>query len=136
MIYFLDTNICIYIINNKIPHLIIRYIDCKKKSLKIPSLVLYELYFGAEKSERREQNIANIKVFIAEIDIIPFDTECAILGGKIRANLKRKGQMIGDYDILIAATVLSAGGTLVTNNTREFARIPGLKVQDWTIPSS
>jgi len=133
MNFYLDTNTCIYIINEKYPHLNEKYSECDKDLIKIPSIVLFELYYGAEKSNLLEHNVTKIDMFISEIEIIPFDKQCTRLAGKIRAYLKREGQMIGDYDILIAATALANNGTLVTINTREFSRIKGLKIEDWSI---
>jgi tRNA(fMet)-specific endonuclease VapC len=99
--------------------------------VKIPSVVLYELYYGAEKSQKREQNIAKILTFMSEIEIIPFDEQSAEIAGKLRADLERKGQVIGGNDIIIAATALAYQATLVTNNVREFERVQDLPVENW-----
>ena len=132
MTYFLDTNICAFILNAKFPHLNRRFLACDKNTIKMSSVVLYELYYGAEKSQMREQNLAKIKTFISEIEIVPFDTRATIFAALIRANLERAGLPIGANDTLIAATVLANEGVLVTNNTREFERVKGLVIEDWT----
>ena len=131
--YFLDTNICAFIINNKFPHLSDRYVEQDKSKIKIPSVVLYELYYGAEKSQRREQNIVKIQTFVSEIEIVNFDTKAAEIAGKIRSDLEKSGQPIGGYDLMIAAIALANDGVVVTNNTREFSRINGLAAEDWSV---
>ena len=129
--YFLDTNICIYILNNRYPHLKQRLIECAMDSIKIPSAVYYELCHGAEKSNQREQSFERLSVFVSAIEIVPFDERAAELAGKIRADLEQTGQLIGGNDIIIAATALANDATLVTNNLREFERINGLSVKNW-----
>jgi tRNA(fMet)-specific endonuclease VapC len=99
--------------------------------VKIPSVVLYELYYGAEKSHRRELNISKIQTFVSEIEIIPFDEQAAEIASKIRTDLERKGQVIGGNDTIIAATALAYGTTIVTNNVREFERVQGLIIENW-----
>ena len=131
--YFLDTNICAFIINNKFPHLSNRYIGLDKGMIKIPSVVLYELYYGAEKSQRREQNIAKVQTFVSELEIVPFDAEAAEFAGKIRSDLEKSGQPIGGYDLMIAAIAIANNGVVITNNTREFSRVNGLNVEDWSV---
>jgi len=133
MIYFLDTNIWIFLLNEKYQHLNLRFENSEKNNLRMPSLVLYELYYGAEKSKNPKQNIYKIQTLISEIDIVPFDKQCARVAGNLKANLERTGQIIGNDDLLIAATALAHNGIIVTNNTREFSRVKGLKVEDWTI---
>jgi tRNA(fMet)-specific endonuclease VapC len=131
--YFLDTNICAFILNGKYPELNERYIEFDRRKIKIPSVVLFELYYGAEKSQKRERNLANIKTFISELEIVPFDNKAAEIAGKIRSDLDKSGQLIGGYDLMIAATALANNGFVVTNNTREFSRINGLSVEDWSV---
>ena len=131
--YFLDTNICAFILNGKYPELNERYLDCDIRKIKIPSVVLFELLYGAEKSQRRERNFANIQIFVSELEIVPFDIKAAEIAGTIRANLEKNGQPIGGYDLMIASIALSNDGIVVTNNTREFSRINGLPVEDWTV---
>ena len=133
MMYFLDTNICAFILNEKFPHLNKRYFEIAKEKIKIPSVVLFELYYGAEKSQKREQNLDKIQIFISEIEIVHFDAKAAEIAGKIRADLERAGQIIGGNDLMIAATALANRGIVVTNNSREFSRVNGLSIEDWSI---
>ena len=131
--YFLDTNICAFIINGKFPCLNERYFACARNEIKIASVTLFELRYGAEKSQKREQNLGKIQTFLSEVEIFPFDKKAAEIAGQIRASLERAGQIIGGNDLLIAATALSNDGVMVTNNIREFSRVDGLTVEDWTI---
>ena len=129
--YFLDTNICIYILNNKYPHLKQRLLDCSMGSVKMPSAVYYELCHGAEKSKQRERSFERLSTLVSHIEIVPFDERAAELAGKIRAGLEQTGQVIGGNDIIIAATTLANDATLVTNNLREFERIDRLSIENW-----
>ena len=132
MKYFLDTNICAYIINCKFKHLNGRFIKCAKDELKISSVVLFELLYGAEKSQRREINLAEINKLINGLEIVTFDAQAAEIAGKIRADLERAGKVIGINDIMIAATALAHGGIIITNNSREFSRVEELSIEDWS----
>jgi tRNA(fMet)-specific endonuclease VapC len=129
--YFLDTNICAYILNGRFPALTERFLKCAKSDVKISSIVLCELYYGAEKSQQREQNLSKIRTFISEIEIISFNEQTAEYAGKIRADLERNGQVIGGNDIMIAAIAVANNATLVTNNVREFERVQGLVIENW-----
>ncbi|MGH7246797.1 MAG: type II toxin-antitoxin system VapC family toxin [Pseudomonadota bacterium] len=100
--------------------------------VNVPSIVLFELWYGVAKSQRRQQNAdALADFFAAPIRLLPFDSDDAREAGDIRAALERAGTPIGPYDILIAAQARRRGATLVTANEREFARVPGLKTEDW-----
>ncbi len=92
-----------------------------------------ELLYGAYKSKRADENVKDVMNFVEDFEIIPVDLPEADLYGQIRASLGRKGQPIGNNDMLIAATALTHNATLVTNNTGEFSRIDGLKLEDWTL---
>ncbi len=129
---FLDTNICIYFLQGRKPQLKRKFQLFKPGDIKIPSIVKAELLLGAEKSERREFNLAKINEFLFPFTIIPFDTSAAEEYAAIRSALEKKGATIGANDYIIAATVLADNGLLVTNNTCEFRRVPQLKVEDWT----
>lgn len=127
----LDTNICIYIIKNK-------PLDVRKKleihsfgEIAISSITVSELYYGAYKSSKREQNLLSLNNFLSPFNIIEFDMECALVYGKIRTELENKGQIIGSMDMLIASCSLAKDFTLITNNLKEFKRIKGLKVENW-----
>ena len=132
MKYFLDTNICIFLINAKFPDMNMYYLTRNPSEIVIPSVVLSELVYGVQKSMRREQNLSKLEVFLSEIEIVPFGDKAALIAGQIRADLDRAGTPIGGNDILIAATALSNQGILVTNNTREFSQIKGLILEDWS----
>jgi len=131
--YFLDTNICAFILNGTHPELNKRYVEMDKRIIKLPSIVIFELLYGIEKSQRREENLNRLKKFVMGIDIISFDSKAAEIAGAARADLERSGQPIGGYDLMIAATALANDGIVVTNNTREFSRINGLSIEDWSV---
>ncbi len=98
----------------------------------ISSIVVFELSFGAGRSSREQYNKNRLADFLSgDIETLHFDDEDAFLAGSLRAKLANAGTPIGLYDILIAGQALRHGATLVTANTREFARVPGLKVEDW-----
>jgi len=129
--YFLDTNICIYYLNNKFPHIRVKLGGISHNEIKIPSVVTAELYYGAAKSTKRDFNLAWNHRFVSAYEIIPFDHAASQIYGDIRADLELRGQMIGWNDLMIAATVMAYDGILVTHNTDEFSRIPGLALEDW-----
>jgi tRNA(fMet)-specific endonuclease VapC len=131
MLYMLDTNICIYIIKKRPVHVISRLKKHHVSDICISSITLAELAYGVQKSERVAQNNLALAEFLAPIDIKPFSEVAAVEFGKIRAFLEKKGTLIGEYDLLIAAHARSIGATLVTNNTREFKRVPELKIENW-----
>jgi tRNA(fMet)-specific endonuclease VapC len=128
--YMLDTNICIYVLKNRPPELRDRF-DREAERLSISSITLCELHYGAEKSARRLANLEAIAGFVARLDVLDFSASAAAHHGQIRAELERTGQPAGIYDMLIGAHARSEGLTVVTNNTREFVRMPGLRVENW-----
>jgi len=132
MTYFLDTNACIYHLNDRAPNLSMRLEQTPSREIKIPSMVAAELLYGAEKSMKRQENLRVFKLFISLYEIANFDEKAAIIYAAIRAELERNGQMIGGNDLVIAATVLAHEGTLITHNIDEFSRVNGLAVDDWT----
>ena len=130
--YLLDTNICIYAIKNRSESVIQKVKSYLPHQIKISSVTVAELEYGASKSDYRAQNrIANLN-FLSAFDIIAFDDEDAEEYGLIRAKLERKGQIIGPYDMQIAAQAISKDLILVTNNVKEFERVDGLKIENWT----
>lgn len=133
MKYMLDTNICIYILNKK-PISYIKKLEKleEKYTIAISSIVLAELQFGISNSKYKEQNQINVNSLISKLEIIDFTAQCASYYGEIRANLKRKGIIIGNNDLLIASHALCEKATLVTNNTSEFHRVDNLKLEDWS----
>ena len=131
--YILDTNICIFLIKNKSERLLNRIMSCKKEDIYLSSITIAELEYGASKSLYREKNRQAILDFCSNfINILDFSAEDTEAYGLIRAYLEKKGTPIGPYDLQIAAQGLTRNFTIVTNNYDEFARIPDLKVEDWT----
>ncbi|TWC77364.1 tRNA(fMet)-specific endonuclease VapC [Rhizobium sp. SJZ105] len=129
--YMLDTNICIFTIKNR--HQEVR--DAFNRShdqLCISSVSLMELIYGAEKSASPEKNLSVVEGFAARLEVLPYDELAASHTGQLRAELARSGTPIGPYDQLIAGHARSRGLVMVTNNRREFDRVPGLRVEDWT----
>lgn len=133
MIFMLDTNICIYAIKQKPQKVIDRVRALKMSDLGISSIVLSELEYGAEKSSNPVQNKVALMQFLAGIDIAGYDATAARHYGEIRTYLESNGQIIGAMDILIAAHARSLGAILVTNNEKEFGRVPGLKIENWVL---
>lgn len=128
--YMLDTNICIYVIRNYPQELLVRF-NALAEQLCISSITLGELHYGAEKSARRLQNLQAIEHFSARLDVLPFSAKAAAHYGQVRAELERAGTPVGLHDMLIGAHARSDGLIIVTNNRREFDRIPGLRVENW-----
>lgn len=133
MKYFLDTNICVYFLKGQNEILKRTIFSVHPSDIKIPSITKAELLYGAEKSQKRDENITRINRFLFPLEIVGFNSEESEEYSKIRADLERKGQIIGPNDILIAAIVKANNGTLVTNNTREFSRVEGLRLIDWSL---
>jgi tRNA(fMet)-specific endonuclease VapC len=128
--YMLDTNICIHVVKNYPPQLRERFNRLAER-LCISTITLAELHYGAEKSARRLDNLEAIRQFVARLAILPFNEEAAAHFGSIRAELERAGTPAGAYDMLIAGHARSEGMTVVTNNLREFQRMPGVRAEDW-----
>jgi tRNA(fMet)-specific endonuclease VapC len=131
MIYLLDTNICIYMIRNHPPQVIARIKSCGVGDVAVSAITLAELEYGATKSSRPDQNREALLVFASPLEILPFDDNAALHYGDMRTYLERSGQSIRAMDMLIAAHARSIPLTLVTNNTREFSRVPNLLVENW-----
>lgn len=129
-----DTNIVIAAINDHVPKVRARLMQTLADGtvVGIPAIVLYEMWYGIKKSARPQDNAANLSSFLAlDVTPWPFEPEDAEEAGDIRAGLQRAGTPIGPYDILIAAQARRRDALLVTANKREFARVPGLRTQDW-----
>ena len=129
--YLLDTNICIYIINRQSETTVKKITGCTPQDIKISSVTAAELEYGVSKSKRRNQNRSALNGFLSSFEIIPFDIHDAEIYGIIRAELERKGERIGPYDLQLAAQALAKNLILVTNNTAEFRRIKKLKLENW-----
>lgn len=128
----LDTNICIYIIKRQPAAVLEHFLEYQVGDIGISAITLSELRYGVAKSTHREKNTRALDEFVVPLEIVPFDEAAAQAYGDIRAHLERSGTPIGAMDMLIAAHALSLGIPLVTNNSREFLRVPGLTVLDWT----
>ena len=131
MRFLLDTDICIYIIKRKPQQIAQRFNTLRPSDIGISAITVAELEYGAQKSQKPEQNRAALQQFLIPLEILVFDPQAAQAYGTIRADLERKGQVIGSLDMLIAAQAQSEDITLVTNNVREFSRIPNLRVENW-----
>ena len=126
----LDTNICIYVINTKPPEVLARFQQYRLGDIGISSVVAAELAYGVAKSQSA-RNRAALEMFMAPLEILPFDEQAVWRYGDLRAQLERRGLPIGSLDTMIAAHALSLDATLVTNNTREFERVAGLRLENW-----
>lgn len=132
LLYMLDTNICVYVLNGARPGLVDRF-SAEAAGLCISSITLGELWYGIEKSAstRRQFNVAGLGRLTSRLQVLPFDYRAAADFGDIRASLERAGTPCGAYDLMIGAHARSLGLTLVANNRREFDRMPGLRVENW-----
>jgi tRNA(fMet)-specific endonuclease VapC len=128
--YMLDTNICTHVVKNYPPKLRERF-NRLAEQLCISSVTLAELCYGAEKSARRLQDTQAIEHFVGRLEILSFSPRAAAHYGQIRAELERRGRPVGPYHMLIAAHARAEGLTIVTNNIREFRRIPGMQIENW-----
>ncbi len=132
MRYMLDTNICIYIIRGKPPQLLQKLTAYPVSDIAVSSITIAELQFGVERSSQPQQNQLALNQFLIPLNILDFDYEAASSYGSIRADLETRGLQIGSLDTLIAAHAFSRNLVIVTNNVREFSRVPGLTVEDWS----
>jgi tRNA(fMet)-specific endonuclease VapC len=128
--YMLDTNICIYVIKSRPPRLRERF-NSYAEQLCISVITLAELIYGAEKSARPHENLAVVEQFCARLDVLPFAERAASHYGQLWAELEQAGQPIGIHDMMIGGHARSEGLTVVTNNVREFRRMPGLLLENW-----
>jgi len=129
--YLLDTNICIYIIKQKPINVFKKFKKFDIGELKISSITFAELYFSVYNSQDIEKNLKIIKNFLLPFEIIEFDEKAAVEYAKIKADLRKKGKIIGELDMQIAGVALSNNLILVTNNEKEFNRIENLKIENW-----
>jgi len=130
--YLLDTNHCIFLINHKYPQVGRRLARQKVGAVAVSTITTAELWHGVENSARKEQNQAALGKFLLPLEVLPFDEKAAQAYGNIRCQLERMGKVIGAMDLLIAAHAVSSGAVLVSQNLREFQRVPELKLEDWT----
>jgi tRNA(fMet)-specific endonuclease VapC len=131
MLHMLDTNICSYILKHHPPEVRDRFHEVGNDALALSAVVLAELYFGAARHRLREDIRREIDDFTARISIVPWDGRAADHYGNIRADLEKSGSRIGAMDMMIAAHARSFGATLVTNDTKHFAKVPDLSITNW-----
>ena len=131
--YLLDTNICIYTMKNTYPQLTKRLLACDPAELLISAVTVFELEYGAAKSNWGDKARQRLAMFLSPFTLLPFTPDDAVAAGRLRGYLARQGTPIGPYDVLIAAQGLSRGVTVLTHNTEEFHRVPNLKLEDWVL---
>ena len=134
MTRLLDTNVCVRLLNGTSPPLTARASSHHPSDLLISSVTVAELVYGAHRSARKAENLRLLSRFLSPFALLPFDDECAERSGMVRAYLAERGTPIGPHDLLIGATALEHDLILVTHNTREFRRVPGLSLEDWEEP--
>ena len=134
MKYLLDTNMCVFVIRQKSPLVLQRLRQHQAGDVGISTVTLAELRYGADKSNDPSKNHAALDAFLVPLETIEFNADAAGEYGQVRSDLERRGLPIGPLDNLIAAHARSLGVTLVTNNVREFSRVTGLVLEDWSEP--
>lgn len=128
--YLLDTDVCIFTIKNK-PQVVRDAFTRHAGQLAISTVTLMELVYGAEKSDSSAKNLRVVEGFAARLDVLDFNSNAASHAAQIRAELARAGTPIGPYDVMIAGHARSLGLIVVTNNSREFSRVSGLRIENW-----
>lgn len=131
MKYLLDTNICIYTIKKKPEKVLERLKQELDHGIGISSITLAELEYGMQNSADPAKNELSLMKFLLPLSILPFGPAAASEYGALRAYLKKKGTLIGPLDMLIAGHAKAEGLTLITSNTREFERVPALRLENW-----
>jgi tRNA(fMet)-specific endonuclease VapC len=134
MNYLLDTNICVLLIRQKSSQILARLTSHPITDIGISAITVAELQYGVQKSSHPSQNQQALDQFLLPLTIVPFDEQDAVAYGQIRTYLEAQGLPIGALDTLIAAQAVQYNLILVTNNAREFARVPGLTLEDWAKP--
>jgi tRNA(fMet)-specific endonuclease VapC len=135
--YLLDTNICIFLLNQRqgFERIVQRMNGLERRQVGLSAITVAELEFGVAASKRQRDNFKRLERFLVDFEVLPFDRDAAKPYGALRRVLQTQGTPIGPLDFLIAAHALALKATLVTNNTGEFLRVPGLAVEDWSILS-
>jgi tRNA(fMet)-specific endonuclease VapC len=128
--YLLDTNIVIYVLKRR-PIEVLKIFNTNASRMAVSSITLSELIYGAEKSANIDRNLEAIEEFISHLEVLPYDAKASQHYGQIKASLEKKGEIIGENDIHIAAHAISQGLILVTNNLREFQRVANLALENW-----
>jgi tRNA(fMet)-specific endonuclease VapC len=130
--YMLDTNMCIYIAKHRPPEVMARFERLKPGQLVMSAITYGELYYGASKSSQQAKALAQLQELVQDIPVEELDSRASEAYGEIRATLEKEGRLIGNNDLWIGAHALALNLTLATNNEREFKRIPGLLLENWT----
>lgn len=133
MKYLLDTNICIYLIKNKPRKLLVRIQKTPLNEIAVSSITIAEMEYGIAKSTKPAESRLALMKFLLPFEIVDFTEDAAPYYGSIRCDLQKRGVPIGNMDLMIASIALAHRLTLVTNNVKEFSRIPNLKIENWTI---
>ena len=131
--YILDTNICIYFMKNQYPLLSQKILSHVPSELLLSSITVFELEYGAEKSNWGDRTREKLAMFLAPFTILPFSSKDAIFAGRMRGYLEKQGTPIGPYDVQIAAQALAGNYTIITHNVDEFSRVPKLSLEDWVM---
>ncbi|MDA3903202.1 MAG: type II toxin-antitoxin system VapC family toxin [Desulfuromusa sp.] len=131
--YLLDSNVCIHLLNEKSSEIEKNFRSHSPADIFLCSVIKAELLYGARHSQRVSDNLQRLKLFFAPLGSIPFDDRCAEEYGLVRSALAEQGKIIGPNDMLIAAIARANDATLITHNTREFGRVPSLKLEDWEV---
>ena len=133
MKYYLDTNIIIYALKGKYPSIQTHFMRIPPTAIVIPTIVMAEIEYGARRSNNYEETISRYLKFTDIFEKEPFCEKAQSEYGRIRNELEKAGTSVGANDLIIAATVLVGDGILITNNTKEFSRIPGIRLENWTV---
>ena len=131
MKYLLDTNVCVDYLNGRFPKVVKRIQASSPQDLCLSSIAVAELRYGAEKSTHKQRNHERLDLFLGEVQCVDFDARAALVYGRLRTSLERRGAVIGPYDLQIAAHAVALGVALVSDNVREFRRVSGLRVENW-----
>ena len=132
MQFLFDTNAVISLLGHKSEALINRVLACSEGAIDLSEIVSHELYFGAYKSQKVSFNLETTRLLLRDFVVLPLDEEDSRQAGEIRAELSKSGTPIGPYDVLIAGQAKARNLILITNNVREFERVVGLRLEDWT----
>jgi tRNA(fMet)-specific endonuclease VapC len=130
--YLLDTNIVIYVLKRR-PKEVLDIFNANASRMAISSITLSELMYGAEKSLNTDKNLEAVEEFVSHLEVLPYDAKASQHYGQIKAALEKKGQIISENDIHIAAHAISHGLILVSNNVREFKQVPNLALENWVL---
>lgn len=133
MTRLLDTNTCVALLNNRPSSVAKQLATLSPDEVFLCQIVKAELYYGAYKSERPAENLTLLQQFCQQFQILPFTNRAVDIYGYIRSELAKQGQPIGPNDFIIAAIALAHDAILITHNTREFGRVPNLKLEDWVV---